>query len=91
MEREPFSKEVEKPTICSIVTFLHCKLCMDTKPSHKSPKEWARLNVGWSRSGIQAWCVRHECNVVHLDFMDQKVAADFTVPVDMGTEIHDGQ
>lgn len=52
---------------CAIVSFFHCRKCMERLPAGKSPQEWARLNVGFTRDGaIQVWCVRHDMNVTTL-------------------------
>jgi len=48
--------------------FMHCGKCLDERPSDKSPEEWARLSVGFTPIGLQVWCVRHGCNVMHIDF-----------------------
>ena len=51
-----------------IRTFIHCGLCAKEKPKGVSLREWASLEVGWTKEGLQVWCKRHECNVVHIDF-----------------------
>jgi hypothetical protein len=56
------------PNSCEIELFLHCALCLEQKPEDVSPREWASLEVGWTKLGIQVWCKRHECNVIHIDF-----------------------
>ncbi len=56
--------------------YLHCAECLDELPVGESPKSWARLNVGWTVLGIQVWCVRHEKNVLHVDFEGQKHPAN---------------
>jgi len=33
--------------------------------------DYARLNVGDSLQGLQIWCMRHGCNVMHIDFQGQ--------------------
>ena len=48
--------------------FFHCALCLHEIPSGVSPREWAQLEVGATPVGIQVWCKRHECNVIHMDF-----------------------
>lgn len=53
--------------------FFHCKGCLGMRPDNLSPREWAALEVGWTEKGLQVWCVRCEKNVIHLDFMGQKV------------------
>lgn len=48
--------------------FMHCSLCLDDRPPEESPETWARLSVGWTKRGLQVWCVRHDANVLHVDF-----------------------
>jgi hypothetical protein len=55
-----------------ISAFMHCSLCLDELPANASPREWAQLEVGWTRRGLQIWCKRHECNVMHIDFEGMK-------------------
>ena len=55
-----------------IVGFMHCGKCLREKPDGVSPAEWARLESGWTLAGLQVWCLRHECNVMHMDFEGQK-------------------
>lgn len=63
-----------------IMQFMHCKKCVEELPKGESPKNYARLSAGWTKLGIQIWCVRHEMNVVHIDFMGQKV--QYAKPID---------
>jgi hypothetical protein len=56
-----------------IQMFFHCKKCLDELPEDKSPREWVRMEAGWSNEGLQVWCVRHEMNIIHVDLMGQKV------------------
>ena len=59
----------------SIKTYGHCKRCIDEIQSGKagrvSPRDYARLSFGFTVEGLQVWCVRHECNVIHIDFEGQ--------------------
>ena len=56
--------------------FIHCKLCLDEFYSQKmvaglrnvSPREYAQIEVGWTKPGFQIWCKRHEVNVMDVDF-----------------------
>ena len=51
--------------------FIHCKLCLDefySKASDLSPREYAQIEVGWTKPGFQIWCKRHEVNVMDVDF-----------------------
>lgn len=56
-----------------IKMFFHCAKCLAEKPAGVSPREWVRLEVGWTEEGLQVWCVRHEMNVADIDFRGQKV------------------
>jgi hypothetical protein len=62
-----------------IELYLHCVQCLDEiregrtgpdglSPMGRSPKEYQRVQVGWTRRGIQVWCLRHDANVMHMDF-----------------------
>lgn len=54
-----------------IGAYVHCKLCLEELVEQRireSPQEYARLEMGWTHQGLQVWCVRHDCNVVHIDF-----------------------
>lgn len=57
-----------------IVAFFHCAKCLNEKPRNTAPREWIRIEAGWTEKGLQVWCVRHEENIVALDFLGQKVA-----------------
>ena len=60
------------PTTYEIKAFMHCARCLDELPEGQSPREWGQLEVGWTSIGLQVWCKRHECNVVHMDFEGHK-------------------
>ena len=62
-----------KKETSDIVRFYHCKKCLASIPPEESPASWARLSVGFSKEGMQVWCERHQLNVIHLDFLGQKV------------------
>ena len=57
-----------------IKMFLHCAKCLAELPKETSPRDYVHNEVGWTEKGIQVWCVRHELNVLSLDFMGQKVS-----------------
>ena len=59
-----------------IVLFMHCGMCIEDKPDDISPQDWARIEVGWTEKGLQVWCKRHGCNMIHMDFEGQKHPAD---------------
>ena len=65
------------PTVSNnINAFIHCKLCLDEFYSQEmvaslhsvSPREYAQIEVGWTKPGFQIWCKRHEVNVMDVDF-----------------------
>jgi hypothetical protein len=57
-----------------IEMFFHCKQCMKELDNlEMTPREYADLEAGWTKKGFQVWCKRHELNIIHVDFMGQKV------------------
>ena len=56
------------PILNEIAMYLVCKKCFDELPDDESMQTWSRLNIGLTEKGLQAWCVRHDCNVVHVNF-----------------------
>lgn len=58
--------------------FLHCGLCLIEKPDGVSPRDWCRHEVGWTRKGLQIWCLRHNVNVCHIDFQGCQHPANLT-------------
>ena len=56
------------PATLEIGRFLHCSRCIRELPGNQSPRDWAQLEVGFTKLGIQIWCKRHEINVLHVDF-----------------------
>ena len=65
-------------TSLSIGLYMHCALCLAEMPDETSPKLWSRLDVGYTKEGIQVWCRRHGCNVIHIDFEGQQHPANTT-------------
>lgn len=64
---------IKKPAGNFIEMFFHCKKCINEKPKDISPRDWIRNEVGWTIKGLQVWCVRHEENIINLDFKGQKM------------------
>jgi len=60
------------PVTNKIVMFLHCKKCIKELPGGQSPRDYAAIEIGWTKLGLQAWCRRHEKNILHVDFEGQK-------------------
>lgn len=42
-----------------------------------SMRDHGRLEAGFTERGLQVWCLRHDCNVVHVDFAGARLEADF--------------
>ena len=55
-----------------IEMFLHCALCIRELPRGESPQTYASLEAGYTVKGIQIWCKRHNCNILHVDFEGTK-------------------
>ena len=56
------------PNTNSIGLFMHCANCFKEKPAEVSAREWAQIDAGWTRRGLQLWCRRCDINIVHIDF-----------------------
>lgn len=62
------------PNSHEIVTFLHCGKCVEELSNEQivaSPKMYAHYDIGYTPIGLQIWCVRHNCNIIHIDFEGQ--------------------
>lgn len=59
-----------------IVSYFHCKKCLEELPVGMSPRHWQRTQAGWTKKGLQVWCVRHNENIISLDFEGQKVSME---------------
>ncbi len=68
------------PNTRGITMFMHCRRCLAEKSADQSPREFARLEVGFTEIGLQVWCVRHGCNVLHIDFEGQRHPANMKAP-----------
>lgn len=66
------------PVDNSIKLFFHCRQCLEELPPNTTPREWGRLECGWTVQGFQVWCKRHECNVIHVDFEGIKHPANLS-------------
>ena len=77
-ERETFGN------LNSCMMYVHCGLCLNEvqelagRLGKASPRDYARLSFGWTKWGLQIWCNRHDCNVVHVDFEGVTHPADTT-------------
>ena len=57
---------------------IHCSKCLEELPEGVSPMEYSRTQSGFTDVGLQVWCNRHECNVMHIDFDGMKFKANTT-------------
>lgn len=59
-----------------ITSFMHCATCVEELMAQGggSPRDYARLSVGFTPKGFQVWCNRHKKNVAAFDFKGQKIA-----------------
>lgn len=64
------------PNEKSILQGIHCRFCVEEVKlglgRSPSPKNYARLSIGWTERGFQVWCERHQLNVIHVDFEGKK-------------------
>lgn len=65
----------------SISTYLHCGKCLEELPVGVSPRDYQRIQVGFTEVGLQVWCVRHDMNVAHIHFQGAKHPANLTAYV----------
>ena len=56
------------PITNEITQFIHCSKCAEEIPDGITPSDWQRFEIGFTKLGIQVWCKRHNCNIVHIDF-----------------------
>ena len=55
-----------------LVAVMHCRQCLKEFDGQGmgvliSPADYAELDVGWTPTGIQVWCRRHNYNVLCLE------------------------
>lgn len=55
-----------------IKMYFHCALCIEELPEGTSPQEYRHTESGWTEKGFQVWCLRHNANIVHMDFEGHK-------------------
>lgn len=65
-----------------ISQFLHCRKCVEEwkagvpEAQGQSPASYARQSAGFTPKGLQIICLRHDLNIVHIDFQGQQHPAD---------------
>jgi hypothetical protein len=65
----------------AIQMFVHCRKCLAELPSGQSPQDYRRYSVGFTKKGLQVWCDRHDCNIVHIDFEGARHPADTSAKI----------
>lgn len=68
-----------------IELYFQCSLCMQELMEleiEQSPQEYQQIEVGWTKKGLQVWCKRHDCNIVHIDFEGQKHPANCEIALE---------
>lgn len=53
---------------CEIRMYYHCKRCLEELPIGTSPVEYQRIEAGATDKGFQVRCLRHDINILHIDF-----------------------
>ena len=56
-----------------IIQFVHCTKCIDELDDDDSPRDNANYEVGFTKKGIQVWCITHDINIAHFDLCGNKV------------------
>ena len=68
----------------SIFAFIHCGLCLrEWKKKYRgkiSPKDFSKVQCGWTKQGLQIWCNRHNCNIIHISFDGITHRVNDTIP-----------
>lgn len=94
MESKVESSRQPVPNDNRIGGFITCVQCvreaeaLREKGEHVSHKNYARVEVGFTREGLQVWCLRHDCNILHVDFQGQKHPASTRARCDFVFEAH---
>ena len=67
----------------NITAYIHCGKCIEEwhalpDGSKISPLDYSMTQSGFTEEGIPVWCVRHDCNVMHIGFEGRKHPANCT-------------
>jgi hypothetical protein len=74
----PADEKKKIPGDMSILSFMHCRHCIEELPEGISPQNYASYSIGFTEIGLQVWCNRHDCNIVHIDFQGHKHPANIS-------------
>ena len=65
----------------SIENQIVCNKCVEELSNESNPeinlKNYSKFEVGFTSSGLQIWCIRHNINICHVNFGGKKLFADF--------------
>ena len=74
-------KDENSNLLYNITDNLVCNQCCEEYcaglTDSRSLQQYSMLDVGLTDIGLQVWCLRHDVNVVHVDFGGKKLEADF--------------
>ena len=57
-------RHAEPDEATGIQTYVHCAKCLKGMPPGTSPRDYAKLEVGFMPDGnLRVWCRRHDCLV----------------------------
>ena len=76
----PEPQWAEIPKTNEIESYFHCRRCVEEWQGLAgvgvSPRAYQKIQAGWTEKGLQVWCVRHEINILHIDFDGQQFRAN---------------
>ena len=65
--------KIKEPIVC-----LKCSNeFLSGKTDSKSLQEYSKIDVGFTKRGLQIWCQRHQLNICHINFDGKKLESDF--------------
>ena len=65
--------QIKEPIVCVKCSDEFAKGLSDAN----SLRDFTKVDVGLTDRGLQVWCQRHEINICHLDFANEKIDIDF--------------
>ena len=62
---------MDKEKKSEIVSYFHCKQCL-SKYLETFGNYEQKIEAGFTKYGVQAWCKNCNQNIIHIDFQGQK-------------------
>lgn len=53
-----------------IIAYWHCKYCLGELPTDQSPRDYQRIQFGFTQNGIQVWCTRHNISIFYTEMVN---------------------